>query len=67
MSDLGVKGDCGILNTNKQLMSLRDQDDPIIVIREEGKVKGKTWIKDNKVVVYEDSGHILCDSAGTQV
>ena len=34
------------------------------MIREqEGKVKGKAWVKDDKVVVYIDGGHILRDLA----
>ena len=49
-------------------MSLRNQDDSVVVVREkEGKVKGKTWVKDNKVVVYVDSGHISRDLASTQI
>ena len=49
-------------------MSLRDQDNPIVVIRkEEGEVEREPWVKDNKVVAYEDRGHILCDLASTQV
>ena len=47
-------------------MSLGNQDDPVVIIgEEEGKVKGKAWVKDNKVIAYEDSGHILCDLAST--
>ena len=53
---------------DKKLVSLGNQDDPVVVIGEEkGEVEGKAWVKDNKVVVNEDSGHILCDLAGTQV
>ena len=45
-------------------MSLGNQDDPVVVVREkEGKFKRKTWVKDNKVVVYVDSGHIPRDLA----
>ena len=68
LPDLGIERDCGVLDTNKQLMSLRNQDDPIVVIwKEESKVEGKTWVKDNKVIVYVDSGHIPHDLASTQV
>ena len=49
-------------------MSLWDQDNPIVVIREEEcKFKGETWVKDNKVVAYVNSMHILRDLASTQV
>ena len=66
LPDLGIEGDCGILDANKQLMFLRNQDNPVIMEREkESQVKGKTWIKDNKVVVYVDGGHIPCDLAST--
>ena len=45
-------------------MSLRNQDDPIVIIgKEESKVKGKTWVKDDEVIAYIDGGHILCDLA----
>ena len=45
-------------------MSLWDQDNPIVVIREqEGKIEGEAWVKEDKVVVYVDSGHILHDLA----
>ena len=49
-------------------MSLGNQYNPVIIVgKEEGKVKGKAWVKDDKVVAYEDGGHILRDLAGTQV
>ena len=49
-------------------MSLGNQDDLVVIIgEEECKVKGKAWVKDNKIVAYEDGGHILCDLASTQV
>ena len=49
-------------------MTLGNENDPVVVIREkEGEFKGKTWIEDNKVVAYEDSGHILHDLASTRV
>ena len=49
-------------------MSLRNEDDPVIVVREkEGEFEGKTWVKDDKVVAYEDCGHILHDLANTRV
>ena len=49
-------------------MSLGNKDNPVIIIgEEESKVKGEPWIKDDEVVAYIDSGHILCDLAGTQV
>ena len=45
-------------------MSLRNQDDPVVVIREkESKVERKTWVEDNKVVVYVNCGHIPHDLA----
>ena len=66
LPDLGVEGDCGVFNANKQLMSLGNQDDPIIVVwKEESEVKRKTWVEDNKVVAYIDSGHIPRDLAST--
>ena len=47
-------------------MSLRNEDDPIVVVREkEGTVKREPWVKNDKVVVYIDCGHILHDLAGT--
>ena len=49
-------------------MTLRDEDNPVVMIRKEkGKVKREAWVKDDKVVAYEDSGHILHDLASTQV
>ena len=33
--------------------------------KEEGEVERESWIEDNKVVMYEDCGHILCDLAST--
>ena len=49
-------------------MSLGNQDDPVIVVRkEESEFKRKTWVKDNKVVAYVDSGHIPRDLASTRV
>ena len=49
-------------------MTLGNEDDPVIMIgKEKSKVKRETWVKDDKVIVYEDSGHILCDLASTQV
>ena len=66
LPDLGVEGDCGILDTHKQLMSLGNKDDPVVVMgKEESKVEGKSWIKNDKVVAYIDSGHILRDLAST--
>ena len=38
-----------------------------MIRKEEGEVKREPWVKDNKVVAYEDCGHILCDLASTQV
>ena len=68
LPDLGIEGDCGVFDVNKQLVSLGNQDDPIIMMqKEESKVERKTWVKDNKVVAYVDSGHIPCDLASTQV
>ena len=68
LPDLGVERDCGVLDSYEQLMSLWNEDDPVIVIwEEEGKVEGKSWIKDDKVVVYVDSGHISRDLASTQI
>ena len=47
-------------------MPLRDQDDPIVIVRkEEGKFEREPWVKDNEVVVYEDCWHILRDLAST--
>ena len=66
LPDLGVKGDCGVLDVHKQLVSLWNKDNPVVVIGEEkGKVEGNTWVKDNKVVAYVDSGHILHNLAST--
>ena len=49
-------------------MPLRDQDNPIVMIREEKReVKWKSWIEDNKVIVDEDSGHISHDLASTWI
>ena len=49
-------------------MSLRNEDDPVIMTREEeSEVEWKTWIEDNEVVAYEDSGHISRDLASTQI
>ena len=49
-------------------MPLRNQDDPVVVIRkEESEFKRETWIKDNKVVVYVDCGHIPRDLASTRI
>ena len=48
--------------------TLRDKDDPVVMIREEeGEFQGEAWVEYDKVVVYVDSGHILCDLAGTWV
>ena len=45
-------------------MTLRDEDNPIVVIREkEGKFERKAWVEDDKVVAYIDKGHILRDLA----
>ena len=42
-------------------MSLWNKDNPVIVIgKEEGKVKRESWVKDDEVVAYIDSGHITC-------
>ena len=47
-------------------MSLRDQDNPVVVIwKQKGEVEWKSWIKYDKVVTDEDSGHISCDLAST--
>ena len=47
-------------------MTLRNENDPVIMIgKEKGKVERETWVEDNKVVAYEDSGHILRDLAST--
>ena len=49
-------------------MTLGDQDNPIVVVREqEGKLQGESWIEDDKVMAYEDRGHVLRDLAGTRV
>ena len=45
-------------------MTLGDEDNPVVVIREqEGEFQGESWIKYNEVVMYEDGGHILRDLA----
>ena len=65
---LGIEWDSGVFNTNKELMPLRDQNDPIVMIRkQEGKIERETWIKDDEVVVDEDGGHISCDLASTWI
>ena len=47
-------------------MSLRDQDNPIIVIwKEESKVKWEPWVKYDEVVMDIDNRHISCDLAST--
>ena len=49
-------------------MSLWNKDNPVVIMREEeSKVKRKSWVEDDKVIAYEDNGHILCDLASTQV
>ena len=49
-------------------MTLRNQNDPVVVIGEEkSEFKGKPWVEDDKVVVYENCGHILHNLASTQV
>ena len=49
-------------------MALRDENDPVVVIgKQEGKFERETWVKDDKVGVYEGGGHILHDLASTQV
>ena len=49
-------------------MSLWNKDNPVIVIwKEEGKVKGESWIEDDEIVVYIDSGHILRNLANPQI
>ena len=51
-----------------QLRPPNRNNDPIVVIgKEEGEVKRESWIEDNKVVTYEDCGHILHDLASTRV
>ena len=49
-------------------MTLRDQDDPIVVIwEEECEVQWEAWIKYDEVVANVDSGHISRDLASTQI
>ena len=49
LPDLGVEGDCGVLDVNEQLMSLGNQDDPVIVVRErKAKLRGKPGSKMTK-------------------
>ena len=68
LPDLGVEGDCGVLHTYQQLVPLRNEDNPVIVVWEEkGEVKRETWIEDNEVVTNVDSGHISHDLASTQI
>ena len=46
----------------------RRYNSPVVVIREKkGEVKWETWVEDNEVVAYVDSGHIPRDLASTQV
>ena len=67
LPDLGVEGDCGVLHTNEQLMSLRDQDDPNVMIwKEKGEVEWETWIKDD-IDSDIDGGHISHDLASTWI
>ena len=45
-------------------MSLGYQNNPVVLIGEkEGKFERETWIKYDKVVAYENCGHILRDLA----
>ena len=66
MPDLGIEGDHGILDVHKKLMTLRNQDDPVIVIREEeGKFKRKSWVEDDEIMCDLDNGptrHISRDN-----
>ena len=49
-------------------MTLRDENDPIVVIRkEEGKFQRETCIKYDEVVVHKDCGHELRDLASTRI
>ena len=49
-------------------MTLGNEDNPVVVIREqEGELQGEAWIKYDEVVMYEDSGHIPRDLASTRV
>ena len=47
-------------------MTLGNKDDPVVVIgKEKGEFERETWVEDNKVVAYIDSGHIPRDLAST--
>ena len=49
-------------------MTLGNENNPVVVIGEqEGEFQGESWVKYNKVVTYEDGGHILHDLASTRV
>ena len=49
-------------------MTLGNEDNPVVVIREqESEVQGEAWIEYDEVVTYEYSGHILRDLASTRV
>ena len=49
-------------------MSLRDEDDPVIVVWEEkGEVERETWIEDDEVVADVDNRHIPRDLASTWI
>ena len=57
---------CGVLDANEQLMSLRDQQDPVVTIREEeGESQRIDRVEDNEVMRdlrYGATRHISRDN-----
>ena len=68
--DLGDLGLCGILNMYEQLMALRYQENPVILIRKEkGESQRMDGVEDDKVVCDLNDGttwHISHDNGCTR-